>query len=343
MKNSKLEFLKTLKDDIVHGTSHSVEYLLDSSVEKTLSVEGIQRRKIMASLLRLMYKTQSEYKLIVDSDSKSPKYDGGKIYVINHRQADDIVLGVNAVADSGYIVFGNKFLALETLNGLGLWAYGVILLDRADDFNRMSTYEKMKYVIEHGGNIIIYPEGYWNLADDGLEDDRHGADDHNSDNWLIQDINIGVIRLAKETGCPIIPTILHYDEVGKKKCYSKKGDLFFVSEEEDIFEKKDQLVEIMQTMYYELMSKYSSYERAQLEAGGQTLKKQWELLKEELIAACNIDSIGYRLDLSDEKFIGKAKVLHPVIPNVQAFKHLDSLNYDKHNAFLLSNKYSGKY
>lgn len=343
MKKKGLDFLITLKNDILNGTSHSVDYLLDSGVEKTLSIEGIRRRKVIAPLLRVGYKTQSEYELVVDSESRTFKYDGGKIYVINHRQADDIVLGVNAVADSGYIVFGNKFLALETLNGLGLWAYGVILLDRDNDFNRMSTYEKMKYVIEHGGNIIIYPEGYWNLADDGLEDERHGADDHNSENWLVQDINIGVIRLAKETGAPIIPTILHYDEVENKKCYSKKGDLFFVSEEDNIFDRKDKLVEVMQTMYYELMAKYSFYKRRKLEENGQTLKEQWEALKRELISSCDIDSIGYKLDLYNEKLIGKAKVLRPVIPNVKAFEHLDSLNYSKNNYFLLSNKYSGRY
>ena len=79
------------------------------------------------------------------------------------------------------------------------------------------------YVIEHGGNIIIYPEGYWNFADDGQADERHLADGHNSESWLMQDINIGILRLAKETGCEIVPTILHYDEVGKKRCYAHRG------------------------------------------------------------------------------------------------------------------------
>ena len=53
---------------------------------------------------------------------------------------------------------------------------------------------KIKYVINHGGNVIIFPEGYWNIADDGEKDDVHGADGHNSDSWLVQDLNIGVFR-----------------------------------------------------------------------------------------------------------------------------------------------------
>ena len=271
----KLDFLRNFKSDVLNGTSHSVDFLLDDSIQKTLSEKGIVRRKKIAVILRKIYKSQTEYELKIDSESKKTNYKGGKIYVINHRQADDIVLGVNAVADSGYIVFGNQFLALDTFNGLGLWAYGMILLDRDNDFNRKSAYEKMKYVLENGGNVIIFPEGYWNLADDGRGDERHGADDHNSENWLIQDINIGALRLACELGCPIIPTILHYDEYEKKVCYAKKGDLFFVKIDDDIFVKKDELLEIMRTLYYSLMEKYSSYERRILEGDGLNLKEQW--------------------------------------------------------------------
>ena len=170
MKNKK-ELLIDLKNDIKNGTSHSVSYLLSNGVEDTLSKYGIKIRKIFAPLLRLIYKTQTDYKLVKESSPKKEQLEKGKVFVINHRQADDIVLGANAVGESGYVVFGNKYLALETTNGLGLWAYGMILLDRDDDINRNSTYEKMKYIIENGGNIIIYPEGYWNLDDNGLSDD----------------------------------------------------------------------------------------------------------------------------------------------------------------------------
>lgn len=339
---TKREILVDLKNDIINGTSYSVSYLLGSKIEDTLSKNGIKIRKIFAPLLRVAYKTQTKYKLVKDNHLKERRVKGGKIFVINHRQADDIVLGANAVGESGYVVFGNKFLALDTVNGLGLWAYGMILLDRNDALNRNSTYEKMKYVIENGGNIIIYPEGYWNLSDDGLSDARHKADDHNSENWLIQDINIGVIRLAQETGCPIIPTILHYDETDKNMCYSKKGPLFYVLKNDDIFKKKDELVEQMTTIYFELMEKYSFYQRDVLEKDGITLKEKWEELKKNLISACDIDSIGYKLDLKNEKLIGKAKVTKEITTNEEAFAHLEHLNVNKNNAFLLSKRLSGK-
>lgn len=339
---SKKNILIKLRNDIKNGTSHSVDYLLGNDVNTTLSKYGIKIRKFFAPLLRLIYKTQTEYRLINEPSVKSKKVKKGKIFVINHRQADDIVIGANAVGESGYIVFGNKYLALETTNGLGLWAYGMILLNRDDDINRNSTYEKMKFIIENKGNIIIFPEGYWNLNDDGLSDEKHNADDHNSESWLIQDINIGIIRLAKETGCPIVPTILHYDEVNQKVCYSKRGKPFYVLSEDDIFIKKDELVEKMTTIYFSLMEKYSSYKRTDLEKNGISLKIQWELLKQKLTSACDIQSVGYKLDLADEKLIGKSKVTKNITTNEEAFEHLNKLDIKQNNAFLLSKRILGR-
>ena len=338
----QLELLKKIKKDILNGTSYSVDFLLSPEIEQSLSKNGIKIRKIFAPLLRKVYLTQTKYKLIKENNNSILKTKKGKIFVVNHRQSDDIVLGANAIGESGYFVFGNKYLALDTTNGLGLWAYGVILLDRDNPLNRKQTYAKMKYIIENGGNIIIYPEGYWNLDDNGLSDERHRADDHNSENWLIQDLNIGAIRLAQETGSPIIPTILHYDETKGRKCYSLKGEPFFVSKTDDLFEQKDKLLEQMWTMYYELMSKYSTYSRLELEQNGISLKEQWEQLKKELISDCDIPKTGYKLDLSDEKRIGKAKTINGITSNEEAFAHIEKLIPKKENAFLLSKRLTGR-
>lgn len=335
------EVLKKIFYDIKNGTSHCVDYLQDYDVNKTLSKNGIKIRKIFSPLLRKIYLSQTQYKLIRENNiGKVTK--NSKIFVMNHRQADDIVIGANAIDEHAYVVFGNEKLVLETTNGIGLWANGMILLKRDDVLSRKSTYEKEKYVLENHGNVWVYPEGYWNLDDDGLTDGRHLSDCHNSECWLIQDINIGAVRLAKETGFPIVPVILHYDEENGKKCYSIRGEEFFVGKYDDIFEKKDELVTIMNTMKYELMEKYSSYKREELECNGISLKEKWIKLKEELVRDCDIEKIGYKLDLKDEKYIGKAKVGNPVVSNEEAFEHLDYLDINLNNAFLLSKRLSGR-
>ena len=330
----KKTILANLIPDIRNGSSHSVDFLLKEDVQDCLSVSGIRVRKLFAPLLRLVYRTQTPYKIRIDHREPLAYTKKGRIFAINHRQGDDIVTGANVVNKSAYIVFGNKYLSLDTTNGLGLWAYGMILLDRDNKTNRHNTYDKMKFVLEHGGNIIIYPEGYWNLDDNGEADERHGADGHNSENWLIQDFNIGIFRLAQETGCEIVPTVLHYDEHEKRICYGHRGKVFAIHPNDDVFEKKEQLLTIMHTMYYEMMEKYSSYKRSELEADGQSIYEQWEELKKKLVADCDIARTGYHLDLADEKLIGKAKVAKPVITPEEAFSHLQHLKPCKENAFL---------
>ena len=140
--------IEKLVSDIKNQSSHTLDFLLQNDVESTLSKSGIKIRKVFSPVLRKIYSTQTEYTLVKENVPKQACIKKGKIFIINHRQADDIVLGVNAVGESGYVVFGNKYLALDTINGWGLWGHGVILLDRNDSRSRKSTYDK------------IYPYGF---------------------------------------------------------------------------------------------------------------------------------------------------------------------------------------
>ena len=126
------------------------------------------------------------------------------------------------------------------------------------------------------------------------------------------------------------------------KCYAKRGKSFSVSKDDNIFEKKATILEYMTTCYFDLMSKYSSYNRTELEQKYGNIRQQWEKLKKELVSFCDIDSAGYKLDLTDEKKVGKAPVKSGVITNDDAFEHLEHLNYSSSNAFLLSKKLTGR-
>lgn len=117
---------------------------------------------------------------------------------------------------------------------------------------------------------------------------------------------------------------MHYDEVGKKKCYTYRGTPFKVDIKDNIIEKKEEFLIVMNTMYFTLMEKYSTYSRKDLEKNI-CLKEQWRRLIEELIAECNIERIGYHLDLKDEKRIGKAKVLEGVTTAEEAFGSIRNL------------------
>lgn len=83
--------------DVAKGTSHCVSHLQKLDINSTLSARGIHIRKVFAPLLRLVYATQTKYRIIIDSRVELPQSSKGRIFVINHRQADDIVIGANAV------------------------------------------------------------------------------------------------------------------------------------------------------------------------------------------------------------------------------------------------------
>ena len=275
--------MKTLINDLKNKTSYSVSFLLSNEVKDTLSSKGVLLRKFLpmySPALRKIFKSKSNYELIMDYKAKLTLKEriNGKIFLHNHRQADDIVLGVNASKASGYVLFGNATLLQETDNGIGLFLYGVIPVSRDNKASRTASTEKKDYVIKRKGNNHVWGEGYWNLDDDGLGDEKHAPDDRNSESWLMQDINIGTIKDAQKSGRPIIPVVLHYDEIGKKKCYARRLEPFYVKPADDIWQKKEELIEIMQTNIYELMEKYSSYDREGVELFGmlQSAQKKGE-------------------------------------------------------------------
>ena len=335
---SFIQFCSKLPSDIKNRTSHSIEHLLSLKAEDCLSVAGIAVRKIISPFLRKSYRKHVKYQLVSDYAHPLPESNKGRIFAVTHRQKEDIIISMCTADCSAYTVFGGTEIALDTLNGLGLWAYGIILVNRNDKASRQSAYSKMKYVIEHGGNIIIYPEGYFNIADDGEKDDVHGADGHNSDSWLVQELNLGAFRLAQETGCEIVPVVLHYDETDGNVCYTHRGTPFTVSETDELISKKDEVLTYMQTEYYKLIEKYSSYSRKYLEENGVCLKYQNRQWIDHLLKVVEIESTGYKMDMSIEKRIGKTKTQKQVVTHKEAFAHLEQVIPSARNAFIFRNE-----
>ena len=56
------------------------------------------------------------------------------------------------------------------------------------------------------------------------------------------------------------------------------------------------------------MEEYSQYSRADLEKSGKSCKQNWEKIKEKVQSACDIEKIGYRLELSDEKGLERQRL-----------------------------------
>ena len=71
----------------------------------------------------------------------------------------------------------------------GLKMNGVIPLETKNRADRKIAYYRAIELLNNGGNLLIYPEGAWNV----------------SPNEVVMKIFTGTVRMAKETGVEIIP------------------------------------------------------------------------------------------------------------------------------------------
>ncbi len=79
--------VRTIVKDLKNGTSHSVKFLLENDIETTLSKRGIKVRKLFGGLMRIIYLTQTDYRLIIERKERLGRSKKGRIFAINHRQA----------------------------------------------------------------------------------------------------------------------------------------------------------------------------------------------------------------------------------------------------------------
>ena len=104
----------------------------------------------------------------------------------------------------------NKTIAKKSLSKVPIfgWIYsiGTVLVDRNDSKSRQASFDQMKYVINHGLDMLIYPEGTRNKTSAPLKSFYDGA-----------------FKLSIETQKPIVPVVL----LNSKKMLPAKPIMYF--------------------------------------------------------------------------------------------------------------------
>lgn len=115
----------------------------------------------------------------------------GQQYIItcNHRSLMDVPI------TSPGIPGANKTIAKSEMARIPLFAViykrGSVLVDRKSDASRKESYRTMRWVLENGMHMCIYPEGTRNKTGKPLKDFHDGA-----------------FRLAADSGKPVMPTVI---------------------------------------------------------------------------------------------------------------------------------------
>ena len=276
-------------------------------------LNGINLRKrihFLVSIILDIDQLLSKEDIIILNDSHNNESDKPKIYACTHIGGNDIQRTFQVIKEPAYLMLGDPGILYKKLIYQGLKMNGVIPLETADREDRKIAYNRSVELLNKGGNLLIYPEGAWNV----------------SPNLVVMKIFNGTVRMAKETGSEIIPIAV---EQYYKKFYFNIGENYTIpkttpkSEKELTADLRDKLV----TLKWDIMESQSMLRRNEIK------ENYLEEFQTEIVGRCNY---GYGFSLEDalrESFHDKN-----VISADEVFSFFETLEIDKNNAFLAKDK-----
>lgn len=282
-----------------------LEYLLENKPEKVISPKGIKIRKILSPIVRrVIVPLSSKNKLNVEQKAILPK-NKPIIFASTHGFRDDIAFAIKAVGVHTYILLGSLMVFYYSVEGLGLWLNGTILVDRKNKNSRAAAKEKMCYAINSGTNILMYPEGVWNKTE----------------NLIVQKLFPGIYDVAKNTGAIVVP-IATIEEKGVVHCIL--GEPIDICAFERI-EALQVLRDKMATYKYELMDKYSHVSRLEIE------EDYWGNFLDDLVASAR-GLYDYEIE-NTAHYVDKNEATYEDV-----FGHLNKMIPKRENAFLFDKR-----
>lgn len=175
------------------------------------------------------------------------------IYAITHIGKFDLQIVSEAIKDHQYTFAGDPETMYRSSDGFFLSLNGLVYCDTESKTDRRIAQATAIDLVNKNQNLMIYPEGVWNL----------------SANLLMLPLFSGVINIAQQTGCDIIPVAIEqYDNDFIVNIGSNfKVDKEFLDENDNkkyIEEQKNILRDIMATLKWEIMETRPSIKRSEL-------------------------------------------------------------------------------
>ncbi len=234
--------------------------LLSCDPDKMISKTSIRIRKILHPILLRLLPAFMKYKQVIERKTEIPQEP--VIWCPTHCFEDDIAASIGA-ARHAYILFGSIPAFLNSFDGIGAYVNGVVICNRKVKSSKRAATEASMRLLDMGMDLILFPEGVWNKTPDKL----------------LLDFWPGAYRLAKETGCKIVP-VIHYLADPHKKY---DGNMIHTVIADPISmdgldEREGQalLRDTMATWYFYLMEKYGQSTREELLDGFETADDAWE-------------------------------------------------------------------
>ncbi len=308
----KLSLIEKRKMAIEQLVEYYAEYRI-YCFEKGDKLKGIKLRKKIYPLVKLILKLDqilSSEKNIIIGDMHNSKAEGPHIYACTHIGGNDIQRTFQIINVPAYLMLGDPGILYKMPIYQGLKMNGVIPLETKNKKDRKIAYNRAIELLNKNGNLLIYPEGAWNVTP----------------NQVVMKIFTGTIRMAMETGADIIPIGVEqygnvfYFNIGKNYTIDKNTSK---TPEELTSELRDKLA----TLKWEIMEQQPVLNR-------ETIPDNYlQLFQSEIVERCNY---GYGFSLEDaisESFHDKN-----IISEEEVFAFLENMNFNLDNAYLAKQK-----
>lgn len=308
----KLSLLEKRKMAIEKLVEYYAEYRI-YCYNRGDKLRGIELRKKMHPIINFILKVDqifSRESNIVISDKSYKDPNVSKIYACTHIGGNDIQRTFQIIKEPAYLMLGDPGILYKMPIYQGLKLNGVIPLETKNRTDRKIAYSRSIELLTNGGNLLIYPEGAWNV----------------SPNVIVMKTFNGTVRMAKETGVDIIPIAV--EQYGKS-FYFNVGENYQIDKDttktdaELNLELRDKLV----TLKWEIMESQPMVKREDIP------NDFLDDFQAEIVDRCNY---GYGFSLEDalsESFHDKN-----IISEEEVFSFLDRIDLNIDNAFLLRDK-----
>ena len=273
-------------------------------------LKGIEFRKKIHLLIKLILKLDelmSKEKIVIINDARTKENNLPKIYACTHIGGNDIQRTFQIINAPAYLMLGDPGILYKMPIYCGLKLNGVIPLETKNKQDRRIAYNRAIELLKNGGNLLIYPEGAWNVTP----------------NEMVMKTFTGTVRMAKETGVEIVPIAVEqynnifYFNIGKNYTIDKNTNVTDAELNADLRDK-------LATLKWEIMETQPKFDRTMIS------NDYLDVFQSEIVGRCNY---GYGFSLEDaisESFHDKN-----ITKFEDAFAHLDNIEFDARNAFLL--------
>lgn len=256
---------------------------------------SISFHKMIYPLLKPIFRLLRKHEFIYVN--QIPQINDNTIFALNHSNVHDIPYTCELLSRHCYILVGKQ--PLEPIDRLAFILNGAVWVDRKSRTDKNRAVAKMIKLLCNGANLVIFPEGTWNLTC----------------SKPMLPLYWGIIDIAKVSGKSIIPVILEYTD---DKCYVAFGERMQVLSNDDKGEKICELKDQFATL------KWSIWE--QFDDTGCYTADEWNAEAAKRLAEYPKTDCAYEATVVRKEYDTVEEV----------FGHLNRITPDRTNAFLFN-------